>query len=80
MYFLFSCRHRASGSHKTNVDSIRYTTNDGPLLDKPKHIGMAHSIHITHRYSTLVGIHRHRYILYYSYCFLLLCYFIRASN
>ena len=55
MYFLFSCRHHVSGSHKTNMNSIHYMPNDGPLLDKPKHIGMTHSIHITHRYSILVG-------------------------
>ena len=38
------------------MDSVRYMPNDGALLDTSKHIGMAHSIYITRRYNTLVGI------------------------
>ena len=44
--FPLSCRQRASGSQKTNMDSISYIPNDGALLDTSKHIGMAHTIYI----------------------------------
>ena len=42
------------------MDSIRYAPNDAPLLDKPKHIGMVHSIHITH---TLLGTDTDTYFI-----------------